>query len=312
VYKRQGSNSYEGGNLIVTAVGNDSATCTIRNASGIGADFTAKVACYGMGDSSGFDSRFSLMLNWPRDSSTGVNGYARTNNFEGNGSYYTPNATQAWSSSPLGQDAKWIGKVLDTLFNGTKKTIRQGIYIHRFYGFSQPIFPAVLFSTWESLDADSNYQKNGPGKRLVYENMVNDNGNLTMVVNTYSRFGILNTAKFYIYAAYPETGRKGGYAFITGLSNPTVDSRQAWNSAGPSPTVTRSSVGQYRVQFPGLTNSTSYKGNAQVSTAGLAGSHCKITDHDFNSDSSGAGVSVSCWDKNGLLSDNQFLVYFID
>ena len=86
------------------------------------------------------------------------------------------------------------------------------------------------------------------------------------------------------------------------------DLNYSYNPTGGTNTVTRSSVGNYTANLPGLNRSG---GTVLVGSFGSAPAHCQVT--DWGGGSSGTNVGVNCTDGTGTAADEYFtLVYSID
>jgi hypothetical protein len=78
----------------------------------------------------------------------------------------------------------------------------------------------------------------------------------------------------------------------------------SWNSSGGAVSIVRTSMGQYSVDFAGLSNPL-HLNNVQISAYATSG-YCVSTGWDSVGPGGAAEMYVACYDKNGALADTKF------
>jgi hypothetical protein len=78
----------------------------------------------------------------------------------------------------------------------------------------------------------------------------------------------------------------------------------AYNDAGPRPQITRAGIGQYAVEFPGL-SALGWTTNVQVTAYGTDTNYCKVAGWG------GDAVSVACFDIAGHPADTRFTLLYL-
>src|SRR5262249_10333826 len=132
-------------------------------------------------------------------------------------------------------------------------------------------------------------------------------------VKCYGRNGAPADGTFYTaQIAGGRPGQRFGFAFANDrqASSYTPLSTTAFNSSGGAITATRSSVGQYRIDFGGLQKASGHAENVQVTGIGTALVTCNVVGWSNSSD--GLEVSVECRDGAGNLVDSRYEVMVIE
>ncbi len=107
-------------------------------------------------------------------------------------------------------------------------------------------------------------------------------------------------------------GRRIGYAWA---NQPTADSYapsagRSYNSSGGAITVTRTSVGHYKVAFAGLQKRAGHTENVQVTPFGQGYSSCNVV--NWGNSGGALQVNVQCRKVNGAFKDARFNVLVIE
>jgi hypothetical protein len=279
---------YYGGTVNVTAHGAGPEQCKVGNWSPSLADMVVAVNCFdaaGAAADSTFVATFTRPLwsdrfahLWSNSASPALNvAYTPSTtyqfNSEGGNATVTRTAVGAYSVKLPGQGGAG-GTVKVTAYGSSSDTCK--------------------VTTWYSLGADEVIG-------VVCQDAAGAPADEQFTLTFHGETGILGIAT--------DSGYERGYVWANNASSAsyTPSLSYQYNSDGNTNTATRSAVGVYQVQFPGLGGFIFGRGHAQVTTYGAGTARCKV-----QSWSASANVNVLCFDATGAPADSRFNVDFVD
>ncbi len=144
--------------------------------------------------------------------------------------------------------------------------------------------------------------------RCKVESWISSGETLQVTVRCNTPSGALADGRFVAtYQRLPSpTAAKGGYLYSNRINAEgayTPDPWYQWNSAGQRNRVTRTDVGRYNVEFPGVSING---GTVRLTAFGPNSDYCTIDGWGSSS------VGVSCFATNGTAKDSAFSIDFTD
>ena len=110
-------------------------------------------------------------------------------------------------------------------------------------------------------------------------------------------------------SALTSRSKQMGYQWVSSFFTDTASASATYtyNSSGGTNTVSSSSAGNYTVVFDGLGN-TNEGGFAMASSYNFTDVNCHVTSWDTTT----AAVNVSCFNSDGIATNSDFTVIYID